>query len=226
MTFQAPAREANSPTLVEELRRAAVAHAYCRIELAQPAGSGFVVANGQLVIGVPLAAGETPSVQHATIVAARTLLAGAIAAQTTFRISPLVDVPNADALPHVAIDSLLPTVAEPGVSATNATDSALPPPPISAPPVPSQAPMSEPALLSPSATTAPAPPVADVAPTPSRPLADEVPPRRIRASQLRRILREGGSLDDHLGEAPQPATEIEPSRSAALRELIGELASG
>ena len=48
--------------------------------------------------------------------------------------------------------------------------------------------------------------------------------RRVRASQLRQILRDGGSLDDHLPGAPTEKSGS-TSRSSALRELIGQLAN-
>lgn len=79
----------------------------------------------------------------------------------------------------------------------------------------------------PSADAVPRIQVAAAVETARKSTRPSAPSPRIRASQLRRILREGGNISDYLPQQPttQDRSSEAASRSNALKELIGQLAA-
>lgn len=118
-------------------------------------------------------------------------------------LAPLSNIPNADATPRIQVEAAI----------MSATKTAAPAPTAASIPAGTAAPAAATHVID----------VADPSPTPVAAMAPQESPRRIRASQLRRILREGGSLEEHLPEEPKELAGT-PSRGSALRELIGQLA--
>ena len=206
--------------LVDTLRLAAQQNTYCTIQVAGAPTSGEIhLANGQILIK----GAADPDQRQQEINAVFAMLRASLSETGAFRLVPLSHSPSADSTPRMAVEAAIYSAT------TNPTAAPAQTSPAATAPAPA-------APASAASTTAPA----DVAtPTPLRPPADDPatavvtpqataqPERRVRASQLRKILRSGGSITEHLptaSEAPTGASE-QPDRNAALRELIGQLAT-
>lgn len=204
--------------LIDALRLAAQQNTYCTIQVAGAPTSGEIhLASGQILIK---GAADPEHRQH-EINAVFAMLRASLSESGAFRLVPLSHSPNADSTPRIAVEAAVYSAT------TNPTTASAPPAATPAQPVAAAQSAVAPAPAAPigapaaTAQAQPGPPVL----TPAANAAQ--PERRVRASQLRKILRSGGSISEHL---PTEATEStasgeQPTRNAALRELIGQLAT-
>lgn len=213
--------------LFEVLEIAAARNAYCTIQIVGSTGtSELFVANGQIM--VPNATAPDVASRQRALESVMTILRSAPTDSGAFRLVPLSGVPNADSIPRIQVATALQRVGHTHSpqAATSVRTPALPHPQT----VPTTAQAERPAQVSAPTTPQPALAAAGAALKPTNGVgrSDHQAPRRFRASQLRRILREGGNLSEHLPEPPRTDQVVdtrEPQRAEALRSLIGELAS-
>lgn len=204
--------------LLNALRAAAQLNTYATVQIAGAPTSGEMhLANGEILI--------TDAADPAQRQQAFATIFGLIQASQTesgaFRFVPLSNVSHADSVPRIQVAAAISSASQ---GANQPAPTAPAAAPVAAAPAATSAPTP---AAEPIASPAPSPAVAPV-PAPSPIHASTAPPaapeRRIRASQLRKLLREGGSINDHLPQTPEVASTA-PSRSSALRELIGQLAT-
>ena len=206
-----------SSALLDALRRIASQHTYCTIQVANGALTREIhLANGEILISNA----ADPAKRQQEIDAVFEVILNSLSGTGAFRLVPLSNVPSADSSPRIQVEAAIMTATRlPAAPMTSAA-------PVAPAPAAGTPESGAPAVSTPAPTAGDAP----VAPTPLTPptaetsAAPEEPSRRVRASQLRQILRDGGSLNDHLPGAPTERSGS-TSRSSALRELIGQLAN-
>lgn len=204
-------------SLIDTLRNAATLHAYCTIQVAGSPTSGEIsMANGHIL----LEDAADPTLRKQAMEQILTVIGASFRESGAFRLVPLSNTKNADSLVRLQVEA--------AIQSAMARASGAP----AAPPATPVLPASPTPLQTAPLGTAPAQPTVDAPRKPATataatPQRKQQPVRRVRASQLRKVLQEGGTLSEHLPEtqetAPRPDAPV--SRSAALRELIGQLAT-
>lgn len=207
--------------LIDALRLASQQQTYCSIQVAGAPTSGEIhLANGQILIK----GAADPNQRQQEINAVFAMLRASLSESGAFRLVPLSHSPNADSTPRMAVEAAIYSAT------TNPTTESAPPAAVPTQPVAAPTADQSPATAQAPSSAAPAldlaaEPVVTVQTPPAT--STTQPERRIRASQLRKILRSGGSISEHLPTEPESTTApgAEPNRNAALRELIGQLAT-
>ena len=208
-----------SSALLDALRRIASQHTYCTIQVANGALTREIhLANGEILISNA----ADPAKRQQEIDAVFEIIRNSLSGTGAFRLVPLSNVPNADSSPRIQVEAAIMTATRlPAAPMPSAAPAPVAPAPAAGTPASAAPAVSAPA---PTAGDAPVAPTPLTPPTAETSAAPEEPSRRVRASQLRQILRDGGSLNDHLPGAPTERSGS-TSRSSALRELIGQLAN-
>ena len=214
-------------SLLSLLATAAARHAYCTVQIAGNQLSGEIqIANGAIVIENP---GDAVARQKSidsvfALVRLSTTQSGA------FRLTPLTNLANADSTARLQMSAAIDSATQPAGQPDPAVQPVPQPEPVAqVATTPASQPIAEApvAAPTPAVSTAPAQqaPSASTSHTTGHVPAPEG--RRLRASQIRQILRDGGSISDYL--PPEPVVEVadeqSPTRDGALRELITQLAS-
>lgn len=214
-------------SLLNALTIAAARHAYCTVQIAGNQLSGEIqIANGAILIEN---AGD-PAARQECIDSVFSLVRLSITQSGAFRLTPLTNMMNADATARLQISAAIKSATQPAGQPDPAVQPVPQPEPVAqVATTPASQPIAEAPVAAPTPAVSTAP--AQQAPSTSTShTAGRVPApegRRLRASQIRQILRDGGSISDYL--PPEPVVEVadeqSPTRDGALRELITQLAS-